>query len=61
MTVYLLRNAANHEKQIEAISQKFTSAKVSYYNFQIAGRNSEILINSFNSINRSNLSSFLFD
>ena len=31
------------------------------FNFQIAGRNSEILINSFNSINRSNLSSFLFD
>ena len=31
------------------------------FDFQIAGRTSEILISSFNSINRQNLSSFLFD
>lgn len=31
------------------------------FNFQIAGKSSEILINSFNSINRGNLASFLFD
>ena len=31
------------------------------FNFQIAGRTSEILINSFNSINRGNLAAFLFD
>ena len=31
------------------------------FNFQIAGRTSEILINSFNSINRGNLATFLFD
>lgn len=31
------------------------------FNFQIAGRTSEILINSFNAINRGNLASFLFD
>ena len=31
------------------------------FNFQIAGRTSEILINYFNSINRSNLAAFLFD
>lgn len=30
------------------------------FHFQLAGRKSEILINSFNSINKSNLSSFLF-
>lgn len=31
------------------------------FHFQIAGRKSEILINSFNTMNRGNLSSFLFD
>ncbi|MGM9580385.1 MAG: DUF6978 family protein [Anaerovibrio sp.] len=31
------------------------------FDFQIAGRTSEILISSFNAINRQNLSSFLFD
>lgn len=31
------------------------------FNFQIAGRKSEILINTFNSVNKGNLTSFLFD
>ena len=31
------------------------------FNFQIAGKKTELLINAFNSINKSNLTAFLFD
>ncbi len=42
------------------IAKGFTGLEFNF-DFQIAGKKKEILINSFNSINSSNLSSFLFD